>query len=39
MFIPFIKFSKQKELNGMIIRWIGIISLIYMVVFTIKGYL
>ena len=39
MFIPFIKFSKRKELNSKIIRWIGIFSLLYMIIFTIKGYL
>ena len=39
MFIPFIKFSKRKELNNKIIRWIGLFSLLYMVIFTIKGYL
>lgn len=39
MFIPFIKFSKRKDLNGKIIRWFGLISLIYMIIFTIKGYL
>lgn len=39
MFIPFINFSKNQELNSKIIRWVGIISLVYIIVFTIKGYL
>ena len=39
MFIPFINFSKRKDLNSKIIRWVGLISLIYMIIFTIKGYL
>lgn len=39
LFIPFIKFSKNKELNSKIIRWIGIFSILYIVIFTIKGYL
>ena len=39
MFIPFIKFSKRKNLNSKIIRWFGLISLIYMIIFTIYGYL
>lgn len=39
MFIPFVKFSKKKDLNGKIIRWFGLISLIYMIIFTIIGYL
>jgi len=39
MLIPFINFSKKKELNSKIIRWIGIFSLLYMIIFTIIGYL
>jgi len=39
LFIPFIKFSKNKEINSKIIRWIGIFSILYIVIFTIKGYL
>jgi cytochrome b6 len=39
MFIPFVKFSKRKDLNSKIIRWFGLISLIYMIIFTIIGYL
>ncbi len=39
MLIPFVKFSKRKELNSKIIRWVGIVFLVYMFIFTIKGYL
>ncbi|PIQ11583.1 MAG: cytochrome bc complex cytochrome b subunit [Ignavibacteriales bacterium CG18_big_fil_WC_8_21_14_2_50_31_20] len=39
LFIPFINFSKKKELNNKIIRWIGIFAILYIVIFTIKGYL
>lgn len=39
MFIPFVKFSKKKDLNSKIFRWFGIISLTYMIIFTIIGYL
>ncbi|MCF6268934.1 MAG: cytochrome b N-terminal domain-containing protein [Melioribacteraceae bacterium] len=39
MLIPFINFSKKKDLNNKIVRWIGIFSLLYMIAFTIKGYL
>jgi len=39
LFIQFINFSKKKELNNKIIRWIGIFAILYIVIFTIKGYL
>lgn len=38
MFIPFIKFSKNKDLSKKIVRWIGILSVIYIIIFTIIGY-
>ncbi|NOX64561.1 MAG: cytochrome bc complex cytochrome b subunit [Chlorobi bacterium] len=39
MLIPFVKFSKRKKFNSKIIRWIGVFFLVYMIIFTIKGYL
>ncbi len=39
MFIPFIKFSKEREINKKIVRWVGLFSVFYIIIFTIIGYL
>ncbi|MCK5087386.1 MAG: cytochrome b N-terminal domain-containing protein [Melioribacteraceae bacterium] len=39
MIIPFLKFGKSPQMHNKIIRWIGIFTIAYIIVFTVFGYL